>query len=187
VEIKSLGYRTDLFLLGLGGSEIQDTGPYVVIRTPANPMFWWGNYLLHRTALQPGELTQRLAEFRTEFPAARHVALGIDTVDGVLGIGGRPGLPREKLLLFSIRRTREICSNYPPALWFRLKLELLRRRIMNDPASASYTDVALSPVDDDLDTHKLELFQATEAARHAAEQARLKATANRNVEQRGTV
>jgi ribosomal protein S18 acetylase RimI-like enzyme len=86
VEINSLGYRTDLFLLGLSGSEISDTGPYVVIRTPANPTYWWGNYLLHRTSLQPGDLERRIAEFRAEFPEAKHVALGIDTVDGVLGI-----------------------------------------------------------------------------------------------------
>ncbi|MFF1822761.1 GNAT family N-acetyltransferase [Kribbella sp. NPDC058245] len=86
MEINSLGYRTDLFLLGLGGSEISDTGPYVVIRTPANPTFWWGNYLLHRTPLEPGDLERRVTEFRAEFPAAKHVALGIDTTDGVLGI-----------------------------------------------------------------------------------------------------
>jgi tRNA A37 methylthiotransferase MiaB len=99
----------------------------------------------------------------------------------------RPGLPREKLLPFSIRRAREIFGNYLPALWFRLKLELTRRRIMNDPASASYTDIALSPVEDDLDTDKLELFQATEAARHAAEQARLKAAAMCRAEESSSV
>jgi hypothetical protein len=93
----------------------------------------------------------------------------------------RPEMPREKLLAFSVRRAREIFRNYPHAFWFRLKLELTRRRIMNDPASATYMDVALSPPEDDLDTDKLELFQATEAARHAAEQARLKAAAMRSV------
>jgi len=86
VEIKSLGYRTDLLLLGLSGSEISNTGPYVVIRTPANPSYWWGNYLLHRAPLQPGELERRIGEFRAEFPDAKHVALGIDTTDGVLGV-----------------------------------------------------------------------------------------------------
>jgi pyruvate-formate lyase-activating enzyme len=96
----------------------------------------------------------------------------------------RPGLPRERLLPFSIRRMREICSNYIPALWFRAKLEIIRRRIMKDPASATYTDVALSPVEDDLEAGKLELFQNTEAARHAAELARLKAAAIRRSEER---
>ncbi len=88
MEIKSLGYRTDLFLLGLGGSELEDTGEYVVVRTPANPLFWWGNFLLYRTPFGPGDVQRRLAEFRTVFPEAKHVAMGIDTTDGVLGVDG---------------------------------------------------------------------------------------------------
>ncbi|GAA1673197.1 hypothetical protein GCM10009745_15130 [Kribbella yunnanensis] len=88
MEIKSLGYRTDLFLLGLGGSELQDNGEYVVIRTPANPMFWWGNYLLYRTPFGPGDVQRRLEQFRKEFPHAEHVSIGVDTTDGVLGVDG---------------------------------------------------------------------------------------------------
>lgn len=42
MEIKSLGYRTDLLLLELSDSEFHDAGEYVVIRTPANPTYWWG-------------------------------------------------------------------------------------------------------------------------------------------------
>jgi hypothetical protein len=56
VEIKSLGYRTDLLLLELSGSEFQDTGEYVVIRTPANPMYWWGNFLLYRSIFAAGDV-----------------------------------------------------------------------------------------------------------------------------------
>jgi hypothetical protein len=74
-----------------------------------------------------------------------------------------------------------------PALWFRLKLERTRRRIMKDPASAMYIDLALSPVDDDLEADKLELFQNSDAARHAAGQARLKAAARRDSEERRAV
>ena len=37
MEIKSLGYRTDLLLLELSGSEFQDAGEYVVMRTPDEP------------------------------------------------------------------------------------------------------------------------------------------------------
>jgi hypothetical protein len=99
----------------------------------------------------------------------------------------RSGLPREKLFSFSIRRTREMLRIYLPALWFRLKLERTRRRIMNDSATAMYSDLALSPVDDDLDSDKLELFQNSDSARHAAEQARLKAAAGRRGELRRAV
>jgi GNAT superfamily N-acetyltransferase len=85
VEIKSLGYRTDLLLLTLSGSTVHDTGEYVVARTPANPGFWWGNFLLYRTPFAPGDVQLRLDDFRREFPDARHVALGIDTTDGEIG------------------------------------------------------------------------------------------------------
>jgi ribosomal protein S18 acetylase RimI-like enzyme len=85
VEIESLGYRTDLLLLELGGSEFKDTGEYVVVRTPDNPGFWWGNFLLFRAPFAPGDLPARVEAFHTELPAASHVALGIDSVDGVVG------------------------------------------------------------------------------------------------------
>ena len=85
MEIKSLGYRTDLLLLELSGSVFLDAGEYVVVRTPANPGFWWGNYLLYRTPFGPGDTQARLDTFRDEFPAAKHVAIGIDSVDGEIG------------------------------------------------------------------------------------------------------
>ncbi|WP_433157361.1 GNAT family N-acetyltransferase [Kribbella sp. CA-247076] len=83
--INSLGFRTDLLLLELGGSDLADTGEYVVVRSPDNPHFWWGNFLLFRTPFAPGDVQRRLDAFRAEFPAAEHVALGIDTADGVVG------------------------------------------------------------------------------------------------------
>ena len=55
MEIKSLGYRTDLLLLELSGSVFHDAGEYVVVRTPDNPGFWWGNFLLYRTPFAPGD------------------------------------------------------------------------------------------------------------------------------------
>lgn len=85
MRIANLGYRTDLMLLTLGGSELDDRGDHVVVRTPGNPTYWWDNYLLFGTAFGPGDVARRIAVFEAEFPAAEHVALGIDTTDGVPG------------------------------------------------------------------------------------------------------
>ncbi|HEY4568196.1 MAG TPA: GNAT family N-acetyltransferase [Kribbella sp.] len=85
MEITSLGYRTDLLLLELSGSVFHDAGEYVVVRTPDNPGFWWGNFLLYRTPFATGDTKLRLDDFHRELPAARHVAFGIDSVDGVIG------------------------------------------------------------------------------------------------------
>lgn len=85
MDITSLGYRTDLLLLELGGSTFRDTGEYVVVRTPANPGYWWGNFLLYRTPFAPDDARIRLDDFHREFPTAEHVAIGIDSVDGEIG------------------------------------------------------------------------------------------------------
>ena len=68
----------------LGGSQVEDRGDHLVIRTPHNPTFWWGNFLL--LARPPGreETDAWLERFAAEFPDARHVALGVDGIDGAV-------------------------------------------------------------------------------------------------------
>jgi GNAT superfamily N-acetyltransferase len=88
VHAHSLGFRTDLMLRRLEGAEITDHGEYLVVRSPANPSFWWGNFLLlPEAALSDagGDAGGRdrvatwIARFARAFPGAGHVALGIDT------------------------------------------------------------------------------------------------------------
>ena len=80
MEVRSLGYRTDLMIRTLEGSEIEDRGDYLVIRSSSNPTYWWGNFLLLERS-EPGQATGWVAMFAAEFPAARHVALGIDITE----------------------------------------------------------------------------------------------------------
>jgi len=79
--LSSLGYRTDLALLRLGGSEVTDHGDHIVVRSPHNPTHWWGNFLLLRDVPAAKETDSWLHRFADEFPDAGHVALGIDGVD----------------------------------------------------------------------------------------------------------
>jgi GNAT superfamily N-acetyltransferase len=81
MDVRSLGYRTDLMIRALEGSEVSDRGDYLVIRTPANPTFWWGNFLLLPAPPELGAPDGWLATFAAEFPGAAHVTLGIDTGD----------------------------------------------------------------------------------------------------------
>ena len=85
MEIASLGFRTDLMVLGLGGSEIEHHERHVVVRTLANPTYFWGNFVLFATPVAPGDIAAHLELFAGEFPDAAHVAWGIDTVDGTAG------------------------------------------------------------------------------------------------------
>lgn len=79
--IRSLGLRTDLRLLEMTGSEIEDRGTHLVIRTPANPTYFWGNFLLLKQLPIPGGEREVIGAFHTEFPEAEHVAIGIDSPD----------------------------------------------------------------------------------------------------------
>jgi hypothetical protein len=80
VAVRSLGYRTDLAILALEGSQVTDRGDHLVIRTPDNPDYWWGNFLLLRD-LKPGSGGSWLARFAVEFPDAQYIALGLDQTD----------------------------------------------------------------------------------------------------------
>ena len=82
MEIRSLGLRTDVALLELGGSVVEHHDDHVVVRTPGNPTFWWGNFLLVGSVPEPDETSRWLARFTEAHPDARHVALAFDTTSG---------------------------------------------------------------------------------------------------------
>ncbi|MGP7996638.1 MAG: GNAT family N-acetyltransferase [Streptosporangiaceae bacterium] len=82
MDVISLGFRTDLRLRALEGGEVVDHRGYVTVRSPAQPDFWWGNFLLLPAAAAYGEAEPWLSLFRAEFPAAGHVALGLDGIGG---------------------------------------------------------------------------------------------------------
>jgi ribosomal protein S18 acetylase RimI-like enzyme len=83
--VVSLGYRTDLMLLGLQGSMIEQRTGYQVVRTPANPTFYWGNFLLLDGPPVPGTVSSWMSTFASEFPGAGHAAIGVDGIGGAAG------------------------------------------------------------------------------------------------------
>lgn len=91
MRVTSLGYRTDLMVRRLAGSLVIDRGDYLVVRTPGNPGFSWGNFLLFPVQPAAGELAGWIETFASEFPTAGHVALGIDSSDGRLDAAAELG------------------------------------------------------------------------------------------------
>jgi ribosomal protein S18 acetylase RimI-like enzyme len=83
MDIASLAFRTDLAMLEHSGSTLEDHGTYVVARTPHNPTYWWGNFLLLRAAPRDvDEARAWLATFERELPGARHRTFGVDGTAG---------------------------------------------------------------------------------------------------------
>lgn len=87
MNLRSLGYRTDLIFPRFDGA-ILDRGDYLVIQTPANPLFYWGHFLLFAAPPGPADFVRWRQLFAAELdalPHVRHVALGWDAPDGMLG------------------------------------------------------------------------------------------------------
>lgn len=87
MQVKSLGYQIDLAFPGFTG-EIIDRGEYLVIRTPNNPSYYWGNYILFSNPPGPDDFDRWREIFHQEIghnPAINHEAFGWDDPSGALG------------------------------------------------------------------------------------------------------
>jgi ribosomal protein S18 acetylase RimI-like enzyme len=85
--IKSLGYRTDLFFPQFDGHLI-NRGDHLVVLTPSNPTYHWGNFLLFAQPPGQGDFERWKTIFEREFrtqPDTHHMAFGWDTITGEIG------------------------------------------------------------------------------------------------------
>lgn len=106
MRVASLGFRTDLMLLALQGSSITEQDGLLVVRTAENPAFWWGNFVL---GAGPAAVERALGAFAEAFPAADHVAIGIDGTDGAPGVEARAAaldLDVERITMLSATAVR---------------------------------------------------------------------------------
>jgi len=87
MKVKSLGYKTDLIFPGFDG-DIIDRGDYLVILTPDNPTFHWGNFILFKNPPKNSDFLLWKNIFNREIASilkANHMAFGWDTSDGETG------------------------------------------------------------------------------------------------------
>jgi ribosomal protein S18 acetylase RimI-like enzyme len=108
VDVSSLAFRTDLALLGFGTTKIDDRGDHLLVRTPDNPTYWWGNYLLLPAMPPDDEVDRWIERHGEEIPEAKHVALGIDTITGSkadLTAFSARGLQVDALTVMTAQRT----------------------------------------------------------------------------------
>jgi ribosomal protein S18 acetylase RimI-like enzyme len=82
MEVLSLAWRTDLAILARAGSHVEHHPTYVVVRTPDNPGYRWGNFVLLRRTPLRRDLAGLEELFTRELPGIAHRAYGIDSPDG---------------------------------------------------------------------------------------------------------
>jgi GNAT superfamily N-acetyltransferase len=71
------GWATDLAIRELTGSIIEDRRDHLIVRTPHNPEFHWGNCLFVTDDAAVGEAARWLRTFQAAFPEASWVAVGL--------------------------------------------------------------------------------------------------------------
>jgi ribosomal protein S18 acetylase RimI-like enzyme len=69
-------------LLRLQGSVVTVGTDHLVVRTSANPGFHWGNFVLADQSWVDRPLADLVGIFHAEHPAAGHLAIGVDGVQG---------------------------------------------------------------------------------------------------------
>lgn len=86
--LRSLGYRTDLIFARFSG-QIADRGDCLAVRTPGNPGFYWGNFLLFRDPPGADAVPAWTLRFHEEIASrqpADHLAFGWDSPEGERGV-----------------------------------------------------------------------------------------------------
>ncbi len=72
-----LGWATDLAVLEHTGSSVEDQGDHLLVRTPVNPTFHWGNCVLVTDLDAVGDAQRWIETFDGAFPYANWIAIGL--------------------------------------------------------------------------------------------------------------
>jgi GNAT superfamily N-acetyltransferase len=72
-----IGWWTQLAVLELSGSRIAERPDHVIVRTPSNPTYHWGNFILVTDGRRVDDAARWVQEFSIAFPAASWVAVGL--------------------------------------------------------------------------------------------------------------
>ena len=75
-----LGWHTDLAVLDLEGSTIEERSDHLVVRSPASPLYYWGNFVLVTDHGAVDRAEKWLELFEREFPDSAHRAIGLVSV-----------------------------------------------------------------------------------------------------------
>ena len=89
------GWATDLAILELSGSTIEEHPDHLVVRSPHNPGFHWGNCLFVTTEDAVHDADRWVAEFETAFPGAPWVAIGLTRMPDAVDAWSAHGLVLE--------------------------------------------------------------------------------------------
>jgi len=107
-------WATDLAILELGGSTVEDRGDHLLVRTPANPDYHWGNVVLVLDASTVDDAGRWLGAFVAAFPGAGWRALGLPVMPADVAAWDRHGVRLETDEVL-VARTQPRRTDVPPS------------------------------------------------------------------------
>lgn len=99
----SPGWETDLDILALSGSSVETYVDHLVVRTPANPDYHWGNCLLVLDSSSVDDCEAWVARYKAAFPGNDWIAIGLPKMPSNLEAWERQGIVLEELDVLSTR------------------------------------------------------------------------------------
>ncbi|MGF1429824.1 GNAT family N-acetyltransferase [Kitasatospora sp. LaBMicrA B282] len=154
----------------MAGSEVADRGSHLVVRTPANPGYWWGNFVLLAAPPAPGELAHWVAAFEAEFPQAAHLSLGVDGTAGGTGDPAelaRLGLAAEVSTVLTATRLRPAPERHPERHAERhAEVELRPLAVESDADWAQALELGIASNGGDAAPPEYRAFLARKVAEH---------------------
>lgn len=127
MPIQSLGWKTEIKIRSLLGKVSKRNG-YLVVRTPSNPEFIWGNFLFLPKAPKIGDIPLWRKRFSAEFNGIKHLALSWDvpvsasrlkpfanlgfTLDNCVSLERNQLLPAERSLSVLTIRTLQLKKDW---------------------------------------------------------------------------
>ena len=123
MRVHSIAWRTDLELRRLEGARLTDHTDHIVVRTPENPSYRWGNFILLAGARETLDAQVCASRFAAAFPRADYVAVGLDSRPeerpAIAGLAGT-GMIREVNAVLTADALRAPVSRPPEAELRRL-------------------------------------------------------------------
>ncbi len=112
------GWATDLAILEYSGATIDDRGDHLVVRSPRNPDFHWGNCLFVTDHASADDAGRWVATFRAAFPNANWISIGLARMPGDQEAWIAHGLELESI---DVLTTRALPQQTPPPAGYTIR------------------------------------------------------------------
>lgn len=131
----SPGWKTDLDILALSGSEIETFDDHLVVRTLTNPEYHWGNCLLVIDPSSVDESEKWVEKYKSVFPNNGWIAIGLPQMPSDAAAWEQQGITLEQLDVLttsSLPKAQTLPDGYTSRHFEKQDWEVLTRKEISD-------------------------------------------------------